>query len=72
MPPMPFAMNSVRKTIVPIQLQRPGRQLLHFSRPASKEPKKIVIWLIWFVSFVWLHETNQIDKTDWARFGVPT
>jgi hypothetical protein len=26
--------------------------------------KKIVIWLSWFVSFVWLNKNKQINKTN--------
>jgi len=29
----------------------------------GRQQKKTVIWFIWFVSFVWLNKTNQIDPT---------
>ena len=31
---------------------------------ASQAGKKTVIWFIWSISFVWLNETNRINKTN--------
>ena len=61
---MGFAFYTMRRAAACPSLQ--FHHLIDWYQDAEKprQQKKIVIWFIWFVSFVWLNQTDQMNKTN--------